>query len=339
MYLIAVITGISLIGSFLCSLMEAALYSMPRSRIESLKRDGDPGGIRLSKLRDKIDEPIAAILTLNTAVNVLGASWAGALVSNYYGDAWLGLFSAGFTAGVLFFSEIIPKSLGVTYANVLAPKLSSFIQLLVTVLMPFVKASGYITRLWGKNSHLNMPTEEDIISLTRLSNHGGEILKQEAKWVSNALKLDDVYVEDIMTPKNVVCTLEENTTLDQIDLDSDHWRYSRIPVFSKEDENKIVGIVRRQDIFQNLLRGEKDQRIHNLMIAPDFVPTNMLLHDLLDRFLITRRHLFCVENKNEQYVGVVALEDVLEFLIGDEIVDELDLHEDMQKYSKTQKED
>jgi CBS domain containing-hemolysin-like protein len=287
--------------------MEAALYSMPRSRIESLKRDGDPGGIRLSKLRDKIDEPIAAILTLNTAVNVLGASWAGALVSSYYGDGWLGLFSAAFTAGVLFFSEIIPKSLGVTYANVLAPKLSSIIQLLVTVLMPFVKASVFITSLWGKNSHLNLPTEEDIISLTKLSRHGGEILKQEAKWVSNVLKLDDVYVEDIMTPKNVVCSLEENTTLDQIDLDSDHWRFSRIPVYSKDNKNKIVGIVRRQDIFHNLLRDEKDQRIHNIMIVPDFVPSNMLLHDLLDRFLITRRHLFCVEDKNEQYLGVVAL--------------------------------
>ncbi|NIT13336.1 MAG: DUF21 domain-containing protein [Candidatus Dadabacteria bacterium] len=317
--------------------MEAALYSMPRSRIESLKREGDAGGIRLSKLRDKIDEPIAAILTLNTAVNVMGASWAGALVAGYYGDAWLGLFSACFTAGVLFFSEIIPKSLGVTYANALAPKLSSLIQLLVTILMPFVKASVFITSLWGKNSHLNLPTEEDIISLTKLSRHGGEILKQEARWVSNVLKLDDAYVEDIMTPKNVVCALEENTALGQIDLDSDHWRFSRIPVFSKDDENKIIGIVRRQDIFQNLLRGEKDQRIHNIMIVPDFVPSKMLLHDLLDRFLITRRHLFCVEDKNEQYVGVVALEDVLEFLIGDEIVDELDLHEDMQEFSKSKK--
>ena len=177
MYFIIVITSISLIGSFLCSLMEAALYSMPRSRIESLKREGDPGGIRLSNLRDKIDEPIAAILTLNTAVNVMGAAWAGALVSSYYGDTWLGFFSAAFTFGVLFFSEIIPKSLGVTYANVLAPKLSSLIQLLVKVLMPFVKVSVFITRLWGSNSHLNMPTEEDIISLAKLSRHGGEILK------------------------------------------------------------------------------------------------------------------------------------------------------------------
>ncbi len=229
--------------------------------------------------------------------------------------------------------------MGVTYANTLAPQLSTLIQFLVKILMPFVKISVFITRLWGQNSHLNMPTEEDIISLTRLSNHGGEILKQEAKWVSNALKLDDVYVEDIMTPKKVVCAFGEDTILDKIDLDSDHWRFSRIPVYSKDNENEIVGIVRRQDIFQNLLRGKKDQRIHNLMIAPDFVSTNMLLHELLDRFLITRRHLFCVEDKREQYVGVVTLEDVLEFLIGDEIVDELDLHEDMQELAKSKKSD
>ena len=110
MYAIVIITCISLVGSFLCSLMEAAIYSIPRSRIESLKRENDPGGIRLARLREKIDEPIAAILTLNTAVNVLGASIAGSLVARYYGDTWLGVFSGLFTGGVLIFSEIIPKS-------------------------------------------------------------------------------------------------------------------------------------------------------------------------------------------------------------------------------------
>ena len=111
--------------------MEAAIYSIPRSRIESLRREGNPDGIRLARLRDKIDEPIAAILTLNTAVNVLGASIAGSLVAIHYGDAWLGIFSGGFTVGVLIFSEIIPKSLGVTYAGTLAPRLSFIIEFLI----------------------------------------------------------------------------------------------------------------------------------------------------------------------------------------------------------------
>jgi CBS domain containing-hemolysin-like protein len=334
MFAIIVISSISLIGSFICSLMEAALYSIPHSRIESLKRDRDPDGIRLSKLREKIDEPIAAILTLNTAVNVMGSAWAGALVAGYYGDIWLGFFSAVFTAGVLFFSEIVPKSLGVTYANGLAPRLSILIQWLVSALWPFVRLSVFITRLWGKDSHLNYPTEEDIISLTHLSHDGGGILPEEAKLIANALRLNEVRVRDIMTPSSVVYSLEDKLTLGEIDIDSDHWHFSRIPVFTGEGKNNIVGVVHRRDVFLDLLKGNKDSTIHSLMNLPDFISEDEFCHELLNRFLVTRRHLFCVRNAGDEFVGVVTLEDVLEYLIGTEIVDEIDIHEDMQALAR-----
>jgi CBS domain containing-hemolysin-like protein len=197
MFAIAVITAVSLVGSFICSLMEAALYSIPRSRIETLQRAGHRGATRLANLRARIDEPIAAILTLNTAVNTLGAAWAGAMVGKYYGNEMLGIFSGMFTAAVLFFSEIIPKSLGVTYANTLAPRLAGFLQVLIWLLWPFVKISVVLTRLWGKQSRLTYPTEEDIISLAQLSQSGGVIMPHEARWVANALRLNDVRVRDI----------------------------------------------------------------------------------------------------------------------------------------------
>ena len=334
MFAIIIITAISLVGSFLCSLMEAAIYSIPRSRIESLKRDGDPGGIRLAKLRDKIDEPIAAILTLNTAVNVLGASIAGSLVARYYGDTWLGIFSGLFTAGVLIFSEIIPKSLGVTYANSLAPRLSIIIEFLIKILWPFVKMSVFITKLWGKNSHLNIPTEDDLKSLTELTHQGGGILPEEAEMVTNALKLDDMKVSEIMTPKSVVLEMPDTTLLSDIDLDSDYWRYSRVPVHIEGEPDNIVGVALRSDVAMALIKGEGDKTLRSIMIAPDIVPEQMLLNELLDRFIITRRHLFCVKNEKDEYTGIVTLEDIIESLIGEEIVDELDIHEDMQELAK-----
>lgn len=334
MYVIIIITAVSLIGSFLCSLMEAAIYSIPRSRIESLKSQGDPRAIRLSRLRDKIDEPIAAILTLNTAVNVLGASIAGSLVARHYGDAWLGLFSGAFTGGVLIFSEIIPKSLGVTYANTLALRLSGVIELLIKLFWPFVKISVFITKLWGKNSHLNFPTEDDLRSLAELSHQGGSILSEEAEIVNNALKLDDRKILEIMTPKSVVLEMPDNTAVGDINLNSDYWHYSRVPVYRAGDHDHIVGVVLRSDVSMALLSGDSDKTLRQLMIPPDFVSDNMYLNELLKRFIITRRHLFCVKNNKEEYMGIVTLEDIIESLIGEEIVDELDIHEDMQELAK-----
>jgi CBS domain containing-hemolysin-like protein len=334
-FAIAVIVGITLLGYFLCSLMEAALYSIPRSRIESLKRSGDPNGIKLSKLRDKIDEPIAAILTLNTAINIIGATWSAGLIAKYYGDVWLGVFSGVFTGAVLFISEILPKSLGVTFASSIAPRLAGIITFLVKALWPFVKLTVFITRIWGEKAHINFPSEEDVISLALLSRHSGAIMSHEARMIVNALRLDRLKTQDILTPRSVVFSLSGNMLLKDIDIDADDWNFSRMPVYNEKDSNKIIGVVNRRDIDFSLLKGKGDERISSLMSEPDFVHGAMPLHELLDKFIDTRRHLFCVRNDNNEFVGVVSLEDVLESLLGKEIVDESDIYENMQELAKS----
>ncbi len=334
MFAIGVIVGITLLGYFLCSLMEAALYSIPRSRIESLKRSGDPDGIRLAKLRDKIDEPIAAILTLNTTINIIGATWSAGLIAKHYGDLWLGVFSGVFTGAVLFISEIVPKSLGVTFASSIAPRLAGIITLLVTVLWPFVKLTTFITRMWGQQAHINFPTEEDVISLALLSRHSRAIMSHEARMIVNALRLDRLKAQDIMTPRSVVFSLPGNMSLKDIDIDADDWNFSRMPVYNEKDPNKIIGVVNRRDIDFSLLKGKGDEKISSLMSEPDFVHGSMPLHKLLDKFIDTRRHLFYVRNDKNEFIGVVSLEDVIESLIGEEIVDESDIHEDMQELAK-----
>lgn len=334
MFAIVVIVAITLLGYFLCSLMEAALYSIPRSRIESLKRSGDPNGIRLSKLRDKIDEPIAAILTLNTAINIIGATWSAGLISKYYGNVWLGVFSGVFTGAVLFISEILPKSLGVTFASSIAPRLAGIITFLVQALWPFVKLTTFITRIWGEKAHINFPSEEDVISLALLSRSGRAIMSHEARMVVNALRLDRLKTQDIMTPRSVVYSLSGDMSLKEIDIDSDNWYFSRMPVYEETTDN-IIGIVNRRDIDFALLKGSQDIKISRLMLEPDFVQGMMPLHELLEKFIATHRHLFCVRDENNEFIGVVSLEDVIESLIGEEIVDESDIYEDMQELAKT----
>ena len=303
MFALIVIILTSLAGSFICSLTEAALYSVSRSRIETLKRKGDRRALLLAKLRAHINEPIAAILTFNTAVNTLGAAWAGALVAKHYGNDVLGIFSGIFTAAVLFISEIIPKSLGVTYANSIAPRLARPLQVLIWLLWPFVKVSVLLTRLWGGQARLNYPTEDDIISMAQLSQRGGIILQQEARWIANALRLNDIKVSGIMTPKSVVYRIPDDMRLRETKIDADHWRFSRVPVFAAGDQDSIIGVVQRRQVFAALLQGEEERTIRSLMRVPDFVPTDQPAHELLNRFISTRRHLFCVKNEEGEFVG------------------------------------
>lgn len=337
MLAIGVIVGITLLGYFLCSLMEAALYSIPSSRIESLKRSGDPNGFKLSKLRERIDEPIAAILTLNTAINIIGATWSAGLIAKYYGNVWLGVYSGVFTGAVLFISEILPKSLGVTFASSIAPRMAGIISLLVRILWPFVKVTTFVTKIWGEKAHLNFPSEEDVISLALLSRYRRAIMSHEARMVVNALQLDRLKTEDIMTPCSVVFTLPENMSLKEIDIDSNDWYFSRMPVYEKQNPEKIIGIVNRRDIDYHMLKGEFDTKIKSIMTKADFVDSSLALHKLLDKFIDTRRHLFCVKDDNNKFMGVVSLEDVIEFLLGEEIVDESDIHENMQELASSRK--
>ena len=194
--------------------------------------------------------------------------------------------------------------------------------------------SVFITRIWGEKAHINFPTEEDIISLALLSRYSRAIMSHEARMIINALYLDRSTVKEIMTPKSVVYTLAGNMTIDEIDIDSEDWNFSRMPVYDEIDHDNIIGIVNRRDIDFALLKGRGHVPISSLMAPPDFVQGAMPLHELLDKFINTHRHLFCVRDENNKFIGVVSLEDVIESLIGEEIVDESDIHADMQELAK-----
>jgi CBS domain containing-hemolysin-like protein len=256
------------------------------------------------------------------------------LVNRAFGNFWLGVFSGAFTFAILFFAEIVPKSLGVRFAGVLAPNLAIPLQMMVWALWPVVQFSVLITRIWGKGARISHGTEEDIISLARLIEKQGEIFPHEAEWVTNALRLNNVVAYDLMTPGPVVARLSEDLALKETRFNSEQWRFSRLPVHRAEYSDEIVGVVRRRKIFNALAQDQFELRIADLMDPPVFVSEQTPAHQLLDEFLKSRRHLFCVKDEHGHFTGVVTLEDVLECLLGREIVDETDLHEDMQEVAR-----
>lgn len=320
-----------MLGSALCALVEAAVYSVSRSRIETLRRQGDRRGEALARIREHIDEPIAALLTLDTVIDIAGSAFVGALVAEHYDDWVLGAFSGVFTAVMLLFGELVPKSLGFKYANQLAPLFAGPLRFLTLLLWPVVRLTGSVTRLFVRDARIAAPTEEDIISLAHLSEKGGAIHSHEARWIANALNLDKLTAKEVMTPAKAVRRVSEEMPLSMTRPDAEHWRFSRLPVTKDDDPDQVVGVVQRREVFNCVVEGKLDFKMAHLMALPVFVPETMRAHELLTQFIKRRIHLFCVQDAAGKFVGIVTLEDVLEALLGTEIVGEQDLFEDMQK--------
>ncbi len=341
---IVVITIVSAGTSFLCSLMEAALYSITRAKIEELRAAGSKGGERLAKLRANVDEPIAAILTLNTIANSAGAAFAGALVGMTFTEhaaAATAVYSVFFVLLVLYVAEIVPKTLGVTHADRLAPLMSLPLLWIIRVAKPFVVTGQLITRIIRRN-HMkeehHAPSENEILAMAEMGARAGTILPDEARWAVNALRLNDVTARELMTPRTVVYMLPADMPLSEVTVRSEHWLHSRLPLVQNNNPDQVEGIVHRRDVFDRLagktpgdLAG---QTLRDLMQPPVFAPETIRCNDLLRRFIETRQHLLIVTNEFGGMEGVISLEDVLEYILGEEIVDAHDKHADMQEYAR-----
>ncbi len=316
--IVMIITG-SLIGSFLCSLTEAALYSIPLGRIETLRRGGHPNGRRLALLRQNVDQPIAAILAMNTVCNTMGGVWAGALIEARYGDHWVMTFSLIFTVVVLLFSEIVPKTIGVRFADRLAPRLALPLDAAIWLLWPYVRVAEKVAGLFGKSGRIAYPTEEDLVSAATLSMAGGKILPQEAKWLRNALRLNDIQTKDIMTPVTDIRRVPERMTLDMTTVDAAHWRYKRVLVCMDKYPDSIIGVVYRQTVLRAMMGDNKKTTMADLMRPVRSVREDLPINELLNLFLRLKTQIAVVLTRTGALAGVVTLEDVLEDMIGDEI--------------------
>ena len=329
--------GIVLIVSAMCSLFEAVLYSVPSSYIETLDQAGRRSGRILKDLRfRRVDRPIAAILSLNTIANTGGAFIAGAAFIQLYGDESSIYFTMGLTLAVLFLSEIIPKTLGVNYCRPLASITAFPLLIMVWVFAPLVELSRMITRLFTKEKTGEEVTKEEILAMARLGQRSGAIDPNEARIMENILELKGRTVREAMTPRNVLFALDANLTVKQAQEEAGIWSYSRVPVYA-EDFEDIVGIVLRRDALNALAENPESVKLSELMQPVHFVAESFSLDIVLQMFLNRRQHLFVVIDEYGGLSGIVTLEDVLEEILGREIVDEFDTVTDMQELARVRR--
>ncbi|MBN2139754.1 MAG: hemolysin family protein [Desulfovibrionaceae bacterium] len=330
--------GLAIVASAFCSISEAAFYSFPWSRIEQLRKQGRPAGEILFGLRREVDRPITAILTLNTLANTAGASIAGAAWARLFGAENLGWFALAFTSAILIVSEILPKTLGVEYNRTLAPALAKPIRVLVLIFSPVILVCGYLARAVQRRKRGPETTEDDIRALVSLTRRSGGIKPFEEKSIRNILSLDTRTVEEIMTPRTVMFSLPADMTVAEVRARHADWTHSRIPVYDDNPED-IVGVVYRRLVLEALARDRDDLRLSDIMKPVRFVLENLSLDRLLAQLLESRNHLFVVLDEYGGVSGLVTLEDVVEEILGSEIMDETDEVPDMRELARRRRDE
>ena len=332
--LIYIIMFVSIVLSALCSMLEATLLSTPLTFITGLEEQGVRGAKRLKALKQSPDRPISAILCLNTIANTVGASIVGSLVYEVYGDAIVGVFSTIFTLMILVFSEIIPKTIGTSYWRTLALPASSIIHAMIFIAFPLVWALEHITKLISSNSTQISVSREDISAMVSVATEEEVIEKDEKKMIQNLLKLDELTAHEIMTPSAVVEMAEGSMTIREF-YDSD-LGHSRIPVYDEENDEYVIGYVLRQEVLEKMAEDKFNTRLIDITRPIMSFTEATSVSDIWEKMLEKKEHISVILDEYGSLRGIVTLEDVIETMLGHEIVDEKDEVVDMQEYAKEQ---
>ena len=327
---------LTLILSFMCSLLEATLLSSTSSYIESLDKKGySPKTVDLAKdVKQNIDKSISSILTLNTFANTMGAAGVGAQAAIIFGSNWQAVIAFILTLMVLFISEIFPKTLGAIYWRKFIVPAVYIISFMVKITYPFIFIATFITNTLqkGRKNEVNF-SKDEIITIVDMSEKEGVLQAKESVLIKNLFKLKNIKAKDIMTPRTVVFAFDSKTTLKEALLNDNLYVYSRIPVYN-ESIDDIAGVVFKQTILEKRVKKKKKTLLKDIMVPVHKVPENISVSTLFDMFIRMKMHLFIVQDEYGQTSGVVTLEDALETLLGIEIVDEMDQVTDMQEFAK-----
>ena len=325
---------ISIALSALCSTLEATLLSTPLSFITGLEEQGVRGAARLKKLKQSPDRPISAILCLNTIANTVGASIVGSLVYEVYGDAIVGIFSTIFTLAILIFSEIIPKTIGTSYWRRLAIPASAIINGMIFIAFPLVWILEHLTRLISSKSTQISVSREDISAMVSVATEEEVIEKEEKKMIQNLLKLDEITAHEIMTPSTVVEMAEGAMTIKEF-YDSD-LTHSRILVYDDDNSDYVIGYVLRQTVLEKMAEDKFSTTIRDISRPILSFPEDEPVGNIWESLLAKKEHISVIIDEYGTFRGIVTLEDVIETMLGQEIVDETDEVVDMQEYAKEQ---
>jgi len=338
MTLLVLIVSAALSISFLCSVLEATLLSVRVPELLGRKERGDQGAARLLELKqDRLDDSIASILVLNTIAHTIGASLAGAQAAVVFGDAWVGVFSGVLTLLVLVATEIVPKTLGTTYASQLTGLVGRTIRVLTVVLAPVLLLTRSLTRLISHGGAAEV-SKAEVSALVALARSQGALRAQESTLVDNVLRLEAVTVSDVMTPRTVVAMLPAETTVSAFLASEEIEPYSRIPVYEGTRDN-VVGYVMQKEVLRVAASNEgRDRPLSELVRPLRYVPETDGLGSVLRLQLAKGEHMAVASDEFGAASGIVTLEDLLETILGAEIVDESDSVVDLRQLA-TQRRD
>lgn len=330
MTLLFVYLTLALVVSFLCSLCEAVFLTLTSSDVEIVAKRNERAGAMLRRMKAKIDSPLAAILTLNTISHTVGAAGVGAESLKVFGDAWVGVTSGVLTLLILVASEIIPKTIGATYARPLAVITGYTILGMIWLTYPLVIALNATSRLLQGSGHTHVLTREQIEIMAEMARSGGALDHSESRLLTNMLALRTKQAHEIMTPRTVVFMLDADDTATQVLAEHRHLRFSRIPVID-DGIDDVKGIVLRNDIVQAALDRRGSATMRSMLRPIRAVPETAPLLKIMEEFAQTGQHVFLVVDEYGGTAGVISLEDVIETILGAEIVDETDPVADMRQ--------
>lgn len=335
MELILIYLLIALSISFLCSVMEAVLLSTPMSFITMKENEGAKAAPLMKRLKQDIDDPISAILTLNTVAHTIGAAGVGAEAVKVFGESYFGLISAILTILILVFSEIIPKTIGASYWRTLAMVSARIIRIMVIVTYPLVLLSKLITRVFSSKKKTLSVSREEVSAMVTVGMEEGVFQKTENKIIQNLIKLDDVHVREIMTPCVVVASAPLGMPLREFYKNKLYRYYSRIPVYNDNDSKEyITGYVLRQTVLEKLTEDKFDMHLSDVIRPILSFSENDAVPKVWERMLEKKEHISVVIDEYGCFRGIVTMEDIIETILGLEIVDEKDSVVDMQLLAK-----
>ena len=329
---------ISILFSFLCSLWEAVLLSITPTYAHVKMEQGSSIGHQLKAFKENIDRPLAAILTLNTIAHTVGAIGVGAQAAAIWSETHPIITQlvvpVVMTLAILIISEIIPKTIGANYWQELAPFTVRSLQLIIAVLAPLVWMSQLITKTLKKDKSRSVLSRSDFMVMAQLGAKEGVFEESESHIISNMLKFNTIRAEDIMTPRTVVIAASESMTVEEFHKANSDLRFSRIPVYQEDSIDQITGYILKTEVLSSIINEDTDLTLAMIKREIIIVNENTPLPDLFDHLVQKREHIALVIDEFGGMAGIVTMEDVIETLLGLEIVDELDRAEDMQALAR-----
>ncbi len=319
--------------SFLCSMLEASLLSLPRSHVEAMAARGSRTGLRLKQMKERIDRPLAAILTLNTVAHTVGAAGVGAQAAVVAGDGAVGIASAIMTLLILVVSEIIPKTLGAVHAKSLAGATAVATRAMIVLCMPVIVVLEQVNRLIGYQREKDHIGRSEIFATIQLGRMAGALGTRESRIVSNLLATTDITLANVLTPRTVVFSLPKEMPVRQVISEHHPIRFARIPIYEEVPE-KVMGYVSRFDLHTALSAGRGGDPLSELARPILVLPELASVADALEQMLPKGHHIALVVDEFGGMEGIVSLEDLLETVLGEEIVDETDPAADMRELAK-----